>query len=91
MEAIILYPDQKRLEVLVLSVGRYTIRVVAPHRDDTMELSSSYGQWIDESGTPIEFESFVASGPDDVRRVMENATLGLAAAAVTDRMPDAHR
>jgi len=74
MEAIILYPQTQRIETLVLSVGRYTMRVLARGRDDTMELSSSYGQWIDEAGVPIEFDAFVASDADHVRRLLERAS-----------------
>lgn len=56
----LLYPQTQRIEALVLSVGRYTMRVLARGSDDTMELTSSYGQWIDEAGVPIEFDAFVA-------------------------------
>lgn len=59
MEAIIRYPNAQRIEVLVLSVGRFTMRVVPRRSADTIELKLDYGQWTDEAGVPIEFESFL--------------------------------
>jgi hypothetical protein len=61
MQAIIRYPDARRVEVLVLSVGRFTMRVVAPGTSDTTELKFDYGQWTDETGVSIEFDSLLAS------------------------------
>jgi hypothetical protein len=78
MQAIIRYPDNRRVEVLVLSVGRYTIRAVPRESSDTLELRQSYGQWADEWGAPIEFESLVASGDEDIRGLLEMPAAGTA-------------
>ena len=61
MQAIICYPNEQRVEVLVLSVGRFTMRVLPRRSADTIELKLAYGQWTDETGVPIEFDAFVAS------------------------------
>lgn len=72
MEAIIRYPNGRRSEVLVLSVGKFAMRVVSPGSVDTMELTCNYGEWTDQAGVPIQFESFVASGAHEVRAILNN-------------------
>ena len=71
MQTIILYPGNQRVEGLVLSIGRYTIRVVPRHSADAVELRLSQGRWTDESGVPIEFESFIAAADFDIRSILE--------------------
>ncbi len=70
MQATILYGASQRVEVVVLSVGRYAMRVVPRESDDTMELTLQYGQWVDEAGVPVEFEAFVVDDENDVRSVI---------------------
>ena len=79
MQAIILYPDTRRTEVLVLSIGRYAMRVVPRNSVDTIEVTCSYGEWSDESGVPIEFESFVLNDDEDIRSILEMPEVCLAA------------
>jgi hypothetical protein len=79
MQAIILYPDTRRTEVLVLSIGRYSMRVVPRNSVDTIEVTFSYGEWSDESGVPIEFESFVLNDDEDIRSILEMPEVCLAA------------
>jgi hypothetical protein len=74
MEAVLLYPDGQMVEAALLSVGRYTMRVVVRGSDETTELTCNYGEWADEAGTPIEFDAIVAGEPDQVRRILEYAT-----------------
>jgi len=81
MEAIIRYPNGRRSEVLVVSAGKFTMRIVSPGSVDTMELTCNYGEWTDEAGTPIQFESFVVSDADDVRAIL-NSTAARSAAVV---------
>jgi hypothetical protein len=71
VQTIILYPNAQRVEALVLSIGRNAIRVVHPQTADTVELRRSRGQWADESGVPIEFESFIAAADFDIRSILE--------------------
>jgi hypothetical protein len=71
MQVIILDPSARRVEALVLSIGRRVIRVVPRRSADTLELQLSYGRWTDESGVPVEFESFVAAPGVDVRSMVK--------------------
>ncbi len=59
MQTIIRYPDAQRFEALVLSLGPDTMRLLAPGAEDTIELQLWYGEWRDETGVPVEFESFL--------------------------------
>jgi hypothetical protein len=58
MHTIIHYPNDQRVEALALSVGRFTMRVVPRGAPDMVELKLINGQWTDENGASIEFESF---------------------------------
>ena len=60
MQAIISYPDSHRTEVLILAAGRMAMRVLPRGSEDIVELNLHYGQWTDETGTPVEFELLVA-------------------------------
>ena len=71
MQVIIVYPSARRVEALVLSIGRRVIRVVPRRSADTLELRLNYGRWTDESGVPVEFESFVAAPDVDVRSILK--------------------
>jgi hypothetical protein len=71
MQVIILYPSARRVEALVLSIGRRVIRVVPRRSADTLELRLNYGRWTDERGVPVEFESFVAAPDVDVRSILK--------------------
>jgi len=62
LHTIIRYPNDQRVEALVLSIGRFAMRVVPHGMADTIELSLNSGQWTDESGVPIELESFFQEG-----------------------------
>ena len=59
MEAIISYRDGRRVEVLVATVGRFTMRVIARESGDATDLRLDYGQWVDEAGMPVEFDAFL--------------------------------
>jgi hypothetical protein len=71
MQAILLYPDDQRIEAVVLSVGRYYMRVVPRDADDTIELVLRYGQWTDESGVPVEFDAFVVGDDNGIHNIAE--------------------
>lgn len=60
MKAIISYGDGRRTEAVVAMLGRFTMRVIVRGRGDTIELRSEYGQWMDETGAPVEFDALVA-------------------------------
>ena len=60
MQAIINYGGGRRMEVVVAMVGRFTMRVIGRGRGDVIELRSEYGQWVDETGRPVEFEAMLA-------------------------------
>jgi len=79
MQTIIRYPNSHTVEALVLSIGRYAMRVVPRASDDTIELKLNYCQWTDESGVPIEFESFVLAADDDIRSMLEMPQVCVAA------------
>ena len=60
MEAIIRYLDGRRVEAAVLTFGTHCMRVAPRGQDDAVELSFSYGQWTDEEGEIVEFDSLLA-------------------------------
>ena len=71
MHVIILYPDAQRVEALALTIDRDVIRVVPRGSADTVEYRLNYGQWTDENGVPVEFESFIAVPGVDIRGMLE--------------------
>lgn len=56
------YPDGPKIEAVLLSRGRYSMRLVPRGVADTLELRLSYGQWSDENGVPVEIEWLVSDG-----------------------------
>ncbi len=70
MVAVIRYADAQTALVVVLSVGRYTMRILTPGGHDTTELSLNCGQWTDEAGAPVTFEALLTTGPEEVNRVL---------------------
>lgn len=70
MQAIIRYPNGQRSEVLVLSAGKFEMRIISQGDSDSVELTCTYGEWTDEAGVQIQFDSLVANGEDDVRVVL---------------------
>jgi hypothetical protein len=55
------------------------MRVVPRHADDAVELVRQYEQWIDETGVPVEFESFVVDDDNDIRDILEMSEVRSAA------------
>jgi hypothetical protein len=86
MEVIIRYPSGQRIEGVVLAVGKFLMRIALHNTDDTIELCQSYGQWADETGCPVEFESFLAGDHVDLNSALaETRPLALAAGRMRDR------
>ena len=79
MQTIIRYPNAQRVEALVLALGPYSMRLLPRGAEDAIALRRRYGQWTDESGVPVEFESFVAGAGIDIGGLLETAQLGAAA------------
>jgi hypothetical protein len=62
------------------------MRIARHNTDDTIELCQSYGQWADETGCPVEFESFLAVDHVDLNSALaETRPLSLAAGRMRDR------
>ncbi len=74
MQAMIRYPDAQRMEVVVLSISSFTMRVIPRLGIDTMELTRQYGEWRDETGRTVEFDSFVVDDENDFRLLNTLAT-----------------
>ncbi len=79
MQATIRYPDAQRLEVVVLFIGQFVMRIAPRDAEDAVELTLQYGQWTDETGMPIEFESFVVDDENDFRMLHETSEVRSAA------------
>ena len=73
IQATILYPDGRRVEAVVLAIGRHSIRAIPRDGADTLELSLQYGQWCDETGAPVEVESLLSDGDASVFAGMSEA------------------
>jgi hypothetical protein len=78
MQAIIRYPNSQRVEVVVLHVGRFSMRVIAPGSSDTTELKLDYGQWTDEAGVSIEFDSLIVNDSNRLDAALATASRAFA-------------
>ena len=68
-----------RSEALLLSSGRYRMRVAPRGNGDTIELTMLDGQWYDERGRQVAFGAMIAIEGVDWRRMREVACSAQAA------------
>ena len=59
MYTILLYPNGRRVDGIILSASEDVMRVVVQRRADTIELRRAGGVWMSEAGSHIEFESLM--------------------------------
>lgn len=62
MHTILLYPNGRRAEGIILSVSEDTMRVVVKRSSDTIELRRVGSGWTSEDGSRIEFELLAIAG-----------------------------
>lgn len=60
MYLILLYPDGRRFEAMVLAAGPEHLRVALKDGDDALELRQVEGRWFSEHNEEIQFESWMA-------------------------------
>ena len=59
MHTILVYPNGRKADGLILSASRNTMRIVIKRRGDTAEFRRVRGVWTSEDGSRIEFASLV--------------------------------
>lgn len=62
MHTILLYPNGRRAEGIILSASEDTMRVVVKRTTDTIELRRVGSGWISENGSRVEFELLAIAG-----------------------------
>ena len=67
MYTIIQYRNGRRLEGMILSASRDSIRVVLRQQGDTAELRRVFGEWTAEDGSPVELETLVIGNDADLQ------------------------
>jgi hypothetical protein len=59
MQMFLLYQTGRRVEAVLLAAGGGRMRLAARDAGDTIELSLLFGQWVSETGIPVEIESLI--------------------------------
>jgi hypothetical protein len=62
MYAILIFPNGKRVDAVLLSATEDRLRLAIAGRSDVTELQRIGGRWATETGTPVEFGAMVACG-----------------------------
>jgi hypothetical protein len=62
MHTILLYPNGRRADGIILSASYDLMRVVLKRNSDTVELRRVGGVWTSEDGSRIEFELLAIAG-----------------------------
>ncbi len=62
MHTILLYPNGRRVNGIILSASEDIMRVAVQRRADIVELRRVGGVWISENGSSIQFEALVIAG-----------------------------
>jgi hypothetical protein len=76
MRMLLTFPNDRRVEGLMLACTRDQIRVVIPGPGDTITLSLEEGVWRTDRGVPVEIEALTA---------LEGIDLGEALAGLAPR------
>jgi hypothetical protein len=69
MHTILLYPNGRRADGIILSASQDIMRVVVKRSADTVELRRVGGVWTSEDGSPIEFELLAIAGQTGLQDV----------------------
>ena len=59
MHTIVMYPNGRKADGLILAASGDTIRVVIKRRGDTAEFRRVDGVWTSDDGSRVEFETLV--------------------------------
>jgi hypothetical protein len=62
MHTILLYPNGRRADGIILSASQDMMRVVVKRSADTVELRHVDGVWTSDEGSRIEFELLMVAG-----------------------------
>jgi len=68
MNVTIKQANGQRVEGVLLAASKYCLRVMLPEESDITELRCEYGQWMLETGEPVELESLIADPSVDLSR-----------------------
>jgi hypothetical protein len=61
MHLILLYPNGKRVDALLLTVGPETMRAAVRERNETLEFQRIGDYWLGEKGEKIAIEAMIAT------------------------------
>jgi hypothetical protein len=73
MYIVIVLPDQRQVDALLVSASPERLRVLIPGRADATEFQLTGGDWTSESGEHVEFGAILAQDSADTARVLANA------------------
>jgi hypothetical protein len=62
VQATICYPDGTRVEAILVSIDRHSMRLLTREGEDTLELRLDRGNWSDEHGVAVELEALISDG-----------------------------
>jgi hypothetical protein len=78
MITLLIFPEGRRADAVVLSAERGRMRVAIAGRADATELTEVGGRWMTDSGLPVEFGAIIALegvGVPETARTMTAASL----------------
>jgi hypothetical protein len=67
------FPAGRRIEGVLLAIGRYEMRVALPEQQDTVEFRLVDGYWTAEDGERIELDALVHIPPTAVPQPISRA------------------
>ena len=74
MHTILLYPNGRRADGIILSASDHIMRVVVRRSGDTVELRNVDGVWTSDDGSRVEFEWLSIAGSSGLQRGVDAQT-----------------
>jgi hypothetical protein len=73
MFAVMVFPNGRQVDALLLSASPERLRVVIPGRKDTTEIRLIEGRWTSENGAHVELGAILSENEADAARVWAKA------------------
>ena len=82
MHTIVIYPDGRYMEALLLSATQDLLRVIVRGRGDAFEFKRVQDRWVSEKGVQIEVGALLAEATTDLGRFCSRPATARTLAAV---------
>jgi hypothetical protein len=77
MYTLLVFPNGRRADAVVLSSEPGRLRLAVAGRSDAVELIEAGGRWLNESGIPVEFGAIFATEQAAVPRAERTMAAGV--------------